>query len=376
LAKIDTYDLRFLESSENVRHAIADTLGRKPSADISKGIAVCIQQGRMFFESASNAAMEIRPLLLYYGMMAFSKAVVSGRGFKHLAALSQQHGLRDVSSPTARLAELTVEIQAKGTFQDFNDVICGQEGLDYFEASMSRRHILPTTASVQLNNTQITLKEILAHIPGLESLFLATFREKAQLLTFHLYNHGSPQEKVDLRIDVPDIFEDCHSLRKIVEGLREKYPTLQRWRFCSAEKAWDNSIIIFHNIAPMKNELASANFADEQGGRLTLKTMADDTHIDFRQLLDPLSGGLTQTYPSLATPINGAHISDISLQYAGMFLLSSLVRYRPQIWVHAVSRFASQESPADDQPLALIEGFMDTVQSTYPKLVARLLTQA
>lgn len=242
---------------------------------------------------------------------------------------------------------------------------------------MTKRHILPTSASSQLNNTQITLKEILARIPGLESLFFATFREKAGLLSFSLNCYGSPEERVDLRIDVPDIFEDRHSLRRIVEGVREKYPTLQRWRFYSAEKAWDNSVIIFRNIAPMENELASENFVGEQGERrLTLKPMDDDTYIDFRQLLDPLSGGLTQIYPSLVTPINGARLSDISLQYAGMFLLSSLVRYRPQIWVHSVSRFASHERPADDQALALIEEFMDTVQSTYPKLVARLLTQA
>lgn len=376
MAKNDTYNLQFLESSENVRRAIADTLGREPNAEVSKGVAVCIQQGRMFFESASNAAMEIRPLLLYYGMMAFARSVVSGRGLRHLTTLSQKHGLSDVSPPKARLSELTVKFGG-GTFQEFNDVIREQEGVNYLEEWMTRRLILPTDASAKLDNTQITLKEILAHIPGLESMFFATFREKAGLLSFNLYTYGSPAEKVDLRIDVPDIFEDCHSLRKIVEGVREKYPTLQRWRFSSAEKAWDNSIIVFQNIAPMENELAPDSLAVGYEGRLiSFKPMADDTYIDFRQLLDTVSGGLTQTYPSLATPINGAHLSDISLQYAGMFLLSSLVRYRPQIWVHSVSRFASHKRPADDQALALIEGFMDTVQSTYPKLVARLLTQA
>lgn len=375
MAKNDIYTLQFLESSENVKRAIADTLGREPNTEISKDVAVCIQQGRMFFESASNAAKEIRPLLLYYGMMAFAKAVVSGRGLKHLSALGQQHGLSDVSSQTARLSELTVKIRSGGTFQEFNDVIREQEGLNYFEEWMTKRHILPTTASSQLCSTQITLKEILARIPGLENLYLATFREKAGLLSIILHTYGGPTEQVDLRIDVPDIFENCHSLRKIIEEVREKYPTLKRWRFSSAEKAWDNSIIIFQNIAPMENELASENFTENQG-RLTLKPMDNDAYIDFRQLLDPLSGGLTQTYPSLVTSINGAYLSDISLQYAGMFLLSSLVRYRPQIWVHSISRFANHERPADDQALALIEEFMNTVQSTYPNLVVRLLTHS
>lgn len=377
MSNSEIYTLQFFESSENVKRAIADAIGREPSTEVSKGVAVCIQQGRMFFDSASKAGLEIRPLLLYYGMMAFSKAVVSGRGLKHLSALSQQHGLSDVSSQTARLSELTVRIQNKGTFQDFNDVISEQEGLNYFEEWMTKRHIQPTTASIQLANSQLTLKEILARIPGLQDLFHVTFREHAGLLIFSLYTHGSPTERVDLRIDVPEIFEDIYSLRKIIERVRENYPTLKRWRFYSAEKAWDNSVIIFQNISPLANELAPEHFAEEQGGRLlTLKHIADGEYIDFRQLLDPISGGLTQTYPSLMTPINGAHLSDISLQYMGMFLLSSLVRYRPQIWVHSISRFASHERPADDQALALIETFMDTVQSTYPKLVTRLLTHA
>ena len=123
--------------------------------------------------------------------------------------------------------------------------------------------------------------------------------------------------------------------------------------------------------------MASENFIEEQVGQgLKLKTIANHPYVDFRQLLDPVSGGLTQTHPSLMTPINDVYLSDISLQYAGIFLLSSLVRYRPQIWIHSISRFSNHEKPSDDQALALIEGFMNKVQSTYPNLVTRLLTQA
>jgi hypothetical protein len=375
LAKSNIYNLQFLESAENIKQVLTDALEREPSAEISRGVAVCIQQGRMFFDSASNAATEIRPLLLYYGMMAFAKAIVSGRGLRNLSTLSQTHGLTDISSQTARLAELKVRIEGRGTFQDFNDVISEREGLDYYENAMSQRHPLPTAVSAQLINTEITLKEILSRIPGLENLYLATFREKAEQLSFSLFNHGSPTEPVQLRIDIPDIFDDYNSLRQIIEGVREKYPTLQRWSLLSADKAYDNSIIFFENITPMENELAAENFVEQEEGRaIRLKTENHDPYIDFRELLDPIYGGLTQR-PSLSSPINGAYLSDISLQYTGMFLLSSLVRYRPQVWVHAVSRFASHERPADDQALALIEGFMGTVQSTYPNLVAQLLTE-
>ena len=376
MARSDAYDLRFFESSENVRRVIADALGREPNAAVSKDVAVSIQQGRMFFESAADAPIEIRPLLLYYGMMAFAKSVVSGRGLRPLSALTQKHGLRDVSPHAARLAALTVKIEGNGTFHDFNDVICHQEGINYFENAMSRRHMLRMAPSAQLVGIQITLKDTLARIPGLQDLFQATFGEKADVLPFNLHAYAGPAESVDLRIDVPDLFEDRNSLRRIVEGIRAKYATLQRWRFSSAEKPWDNSVIIFQNVAPIAHELAPENLVEEfDGRRIKIRPIEPQTHIDFRQLLDPVAGRLTQPYPSLVVPIAGAHISDISLQYVGMFLLSSLVRYRPQTWVHSVSRFASQERPADDQALALIERFMNAAQGTFPNLVTRLLTQ-
>jgi hypothetical protein len=213
----------------------------------------------MFFESASEAPMEIRPLLLYYGMMAFAKSVVSGRGLRHPSTLNQAHGLRDLSSPTARLAALKVKIGGNGTFQDFNDVICEKEGVSYFENAMSRRSVLPTAPSVQLNHIHITLKDILARIPGLQDFFQATFGEEAELLSFILHDHGGPTDLVNLRIDVPTLFEDRHSLRQIVEVVRAKFPTLHRWCFSHAEKAWDKSIIIFQNFAPIENEFAPEN---------------------------------------------------------------------------------------------------------------------
>ena len=72
----DWYDIKFLESATNLRELIGNSTGRKPSAAIAREIAVCIQQGRLFFEAAAEAPIQIKPLQIYYGVVAFAQAVI------------------------------------------------------------------------------------------------------------------------------------------------------------------------------------------------------------------------------------------------------------------------------------------------------------
>jgi hypothetical protein len=58
----DWYDIKFLESATNVRRLLARSTGRTPSASIAREIAVCIQQGRLFFKTAALAPIQIKPL--------------------------------------------------------------------------------------------------------------------------------------------------------------------------------------------------------------------------------------------------------------------------------------------------------------------------
>jgi hypothetical protein len=55
-----------------------------------------------------------------------------------------------------------------------------------------------------------------------------------------------------------------------------------------------------------------------------------------------------------------------------MFLLSSVVRYRPQTWGHAISRSVTEENAADDRALALIESFMGNAGS-FPGMIAEAI---
>jgi hypothetical protein len=61
------------------------------------------------------------------------------------------------------------------------------------------------------------------------------------------------------------------------------------------------------------------------------------------------------------------------MQYLALFLLSSLMRYRPQTWTHAISRSVVPGVPADDRALSLIERFLDLNQAEIPGVVVQIL---
>ncbi len=72
-------------------------------------------------------------------------------------------------------------------------------------------------------------------------------------------------------------------------------------------------------------------------------------------------------------PINDVKLHEYALQFLGTFLLSSLVRYRPQIWQNAISRSVTANSAADDRALSLIEKFLDVTLSGFPNMVVHVI---
>jgi ABC-type arginine/histidine transport system permease subunit len=66
--------IKFLESMANLRVVLKRATGRTPSAQVARDIAACLQQGRLFFEIAASAPLQVQPLQIYYGMVGFAKA--------------------------------------------------------------------------------------------------------------------------------------------------------------------------------------------------------------------------------------------------------------------------------------------------------------
>jgi hypothetical protein len=171
----------------------------------------------------------------------------------------------------------------------------------------------------------------------------------------------------------PELFADRAALSSIVQDWRARFPVLQSWRVVSAAPYGGKSLISFANVAVPQNELDEPHFS-----ALPVRLSATDDPENDRQcprlpIEDLIRPGGSFTQSHLVAPLNGIYLPEYSTHYLGMFLLSSLVRYRPQAWVHAISRTATTENPADDQALALLEEFMRVHAHVMPQLVSNVL---
>jgi len=372
------YDGNFLESTTNLRGVLKKSIGRQPSVKIAKGATVCLQHGRLYFDAALKAPMEIKPLLIFYGMANYAKSLVVARNFNTLESLHQKHGVKDKSNPNARLEELAVEILEQGTFQEFNDTVCTLDCIFFTKKNMTECVSLPTSNSEILQHKILTLRDILARIPGLESLYSATFGEEAKTISFSL---GFMEEKnvyIELRIDDKEIFTNVETRKSITEKWQTKYSFLKNWYLIAAERAWDHSVFVFANVDKQSIDKLSDKIAEEENGNYHVAGGAlydvDCNFVNFWEILDPAARGLVGGFERLIEPFNNTHISELSLYYLGMYLLSSLVRYRPQIWGHSISRLVTSDSPSDDKALALIESFMGKALTTFPDAIVKAMS--
>jgi YaaC-like Protein len=352
--------------------------GRKPSASIAREISVCIQQGRLYFEAANAAPIQIKPLLIYYGVVGFAQAVIVAVSNSSLATLARAHGLTNISPLKGGVESLTLRFEKSGTFQEFNNAIAPLGRIAYYDNYMPKWYQKPFDSASGLTGKDISIREILARIPRLAGRFKQTFGSPAKM-TGIMWHFGTPNTgRCELRIDDPELYTDRTSLAAAVQRWRADYPFLDRWRFVEATHAWGNAILTFDNApASDEDDTAVANLVQaSNNGFVNARFMmgASNVFVSAEDILPPLSGGYVRSADTyVLQPVAGVRLSEYSLQFLGCFLLSSLVRYRPQIWQNAISRSATQDKSADDRSLSLIEQFLDEVLNGFPNMVVHVI---
>lgn len=260
----DWNKIRFLESTTNLKAIIKQSTGRTPSTEIAHDIAACLQQGRLFFEIAASAPLQVQPLQIYYGVVGFAKAIIIARNVQSISTIAQSHGVSDVSQQAANIEDLTLQFHRKGLFAQFNDVVASLGRLNYFQNSMPRSEPKPFDPAAALSGTNCSLKEILARIPSLQRLYQRTFREDAACLSVSFYHRD---DEVELRIDDPHLIADRDDLRSIVEKWREKFPFLRQWCLCEAGHAWNNTVLLFYNVdKPVEGEYSDQFLVRNENG--------------------------------------------------------------------------------------------------------------
>jgi hypothetical protein len=346
--------ITFFESSENLRSAIRVRTGRSLSAGAARDATICLQQGRLFFEAADESGLEIRPLLLFYGSVAFAKAVTLVTKNSRLATLPRSHGLRDITAPAARLTDLSLQIRSVGTFQAFNDAVAPENRVHTHDASTNPVSIsLPAASSNLLEGVTLTIKDILGRLPSVHDLYVNTFKEPALSETTTLFvDHQGDWTMQAWHSEPSRTLEEASAA---ADSWRDRFPVLKDWRVAWISNSWGKSVIDFRS-----EECPSTPLREQ------LELTSDGS---FRSIVPPgkkyapedlLTGG-SLSDRGLSSPVNGVYISQPALVYLGVFLLSSLVRYRPEIWIHAITRGSSSERPPDDHGVSLLENFLNLV---------------
>lgn len=371
------YDIKFLESASNLRDVLKRSFGRMPNATAARDISVAIQQGRLFFEQAQDSPIEIRPLLVYYGVLSFARAVTAAINGVRLNDLKRAHGLKDFGTPT-QIDKLSLQLDGIGTFQEFNDAIAP---LAQLEVRITNGGIWKTKKAFDLagamDNKTIALPDVLSRIPEISYKYHKHYGSPPKCLytqIIHMQNN-----RWIIRLEDPFGMTDRESLRSIVTTLRDKYNFLKDWRLYSANLNGANTVIIFDNrSANVIDDLSETELKYE--GENSFCTDIDNFGVgegfrETKDILPALSGTYgDNVYNFAIQPLNGARLNEYSLYFLGTFLLSSLVRYRPQIWQHALSKSVTAESPADDRLLSLIEHFIDTALTEFPRFVVNILS--
>jgi hypothetical protein len=306
-----------------------------------------------------------------------SKAIVVSKQLRSLSTLRSAHGLKDVSQGGSRIAELRVRIGNRGTFQEFNDVVAALTRLCYIDNSTRWRAIsLPSAKSNELRGIELSLAEILGRIPGLESLYRMTFGEDSSR-TEPITLETAFQDDKEFRVALSDsqLFDDRESLRKIVNRLRSNFPFLKNWRLNAAQYGFGKSQIYFRNTRNTNIDEFSEEYLVLRDGSFTEGPVPGDQNVRFSldEGFHPVTGGYTGGSVHAISPVFDLYLSEFSVQYLGLYLLSSLMRYRPQIWTHAISRTAAPNEPVDDKALSLIERFLDLNGDSIPEMVVRIL---
>jgi hypothetical protein len=346
--------ITFYESSENLRLAVRNRTGRSISAGAARDATICLQQGRLFFEAADESGFEIKPLQLFYGSLAFAKAMTLVKNNSRLATLPRSHGLRDVTAPAARLVDLSVQIRGRGTFQDFNNAVAPENRMHTTEASTNPVSIsLPAANSDLLQNATLSLKDILGRLSVVRDLFVQTFKEPALSEPIVLLQH--PQGFWYMQAWHTEPVRDLPEACTAVDSWRDRFPVLQNWRVDRVSNAWGKTVIEFRNEecprTPTRDQLSMTPDGAFESSLPPGSTSPPQDLLTAGSLSD--SG--------LCSPVNGIYICQPALVYLGIFLLSSLVRYRPEIWIHAITRGTSSERPPDDYATTLLESFLGSV---------------
>lgn len=359
------YKIRYLESIDNIASTIKSRHSRDISPSAANDISACLQQGRMFFESARKSSVVIKPIEIYYGAMAFSAALYLAMSSAEFCDIPKTHGLKPKINDKFDL--ISVKCEKRSLFNLINDIFSEWEGVTYFVDTSKRFVRTPFTMSNELSGAEISIKDIFSRLPCLEEIYRLTFGEETKFTAAYLHSQEEPAETT-LDISIDEVEANLDSYFAATSLLRQRHPILNQWILWSAQNVWDKTRLVFANRQNKnENQLLKENYILNAGTQFHLQSKSELKRVDFKEILPPMFGGFSDAAGNqIVEPIEGKYLSEYSLFFLGSFLLCSLARYHPTQWMEMVSLKA-------DKYTAIVECFMDECLDYFPRMVTMLI---
>jgi hypothetical protein len=163
------------ESYQLIKMQFKARHGLELNTTTAQEIASSFRQARGYLEAAASADRSVRPLLVYYALLGYSRGLTLflKPGIRE-AALSQRHGLSvegwgaELAIKNGDVGNLRIKINAQGTLQQLIEAT-GHES--YLRNNSSRPNFVVKMESPTAE-TEITLGELLARFPEVHRTFI------------------------------------------------------------------------------------------------------------------------------------------------------------------------------------------------------------
>lgn len=299
---------RILSNYESVE-LILKMYSRCHNEEISRGhareIASAFVHARSYFSAAATSNITIKPLILYYGVMALSRGAylflkrgASASSIEAGHGLSPSHWRRVLSAENPNFASLKVGFQSKGSFTELNDAVAGASLLRHGSSELT--HVFPASRE-DLVGKHISLGEIVLRIPDLRDNVIR-WKNKLLVTPTEINDNG---DEVNFRII------------KNTYGLGE-YRVYNKI-FCNSiyNKIHEDDLSVNY-IGPKESDkiIGATDFVDRNFGNFFSGT------------------GDIWLYPRYCGDFTLAKLPTL---FVLSFILSLLVRYHPNSWTSLLS---------------------------------------
>ncbi|ASS73543.1 hypothetical protein CIG75_00160 [Tumebacillus algifaecis] len=267
-----------------------------------------IKQAREYYRAAEACDILTKPLLLYYGMMALSKALITSHDPDYPSTTSVlKHGLstRKLKREEYAFADDEVRVQKDGIFHVLHKALCG---------------------SPLENQQRFAMRELLAVIPEL----IPTYRR--------LYGEA--------QVGAVEIWRE--------RDLPTRW-TLQRSFVAGCDKTREELLDILNLYGGETTRFCYSDDVDEAG---TFVVAVDGEEAGHPLILYDFSGR-----PHLRFPHDGnLLLPELSVHYMVMFVLGMLCRYETERWGEMILTFSSPDT-------FVINEFLNVSMRKFPNLI-------